>query len=139
MHRSARHTARTVPVIYEHHVTLACVNALEAVADVGFSRLASHYIATSVSELANNLLFHATQGGTITLAPVWRDERAGIEIIAEDDGPGIGDIGLAMQGGYSTRGGIGEGLPAVSRLMDEFEIASTLGNGTRVVARMWIP
>ena len=63
----------------------------------------------------------------------------GIEVVAEDDGPGIPDVGLAMQDGFSTSGGLGGGLPGVERLMDEFEITSAAGAGTRVVARKWQP
>jgi len=61
----------------------------------------------------------------------------GIEIIAEDDGPGIENLELALQDGFSTIEGLGSGLPGVKRLVDEFEITSTLGVGTRIVARKW--
>ena len=63
--------------------------------------------------------------------------KLGVEITATDDGPGIPDVGLAMQDGFSTSGGLGLGLPGVRRLMDEFEIHSTFGKGTRVKARKW--
>jgi len=104
---------------------------------IGFREVATHYVAISVSELANNLFFHATRGGTITLSPISRSGEAGIEIIAEDDGPGIPDVKLAMQDDFSTNGGLGGGLPGVERLMDEFEITSRVGIGTRVVVRKW--
>ncbi len=104
---------------------------------VGCKQVAAHYVAIAVSELANNLCFHATRGGTITLVPISRNGEAGIEIIAEDDGPGIPDVELAMQDDFSTNGGLGGGLPGVERLMDEFEITSAVGVGTRVVARKW--
>ena len=61
----------------------------------------------------------------------------GIEVVCKDDGPGIPDVKLAMQDGFTTNGGLGGGLPAVERLMDEFEIASTVGGGTRIAARKW--
>ena len=60
-----------------------------------------------------------------------------MEIISEDGGPGISDIPLAMTDGYSTRGGLGGGLPGVKRLMDEFEIFSEIGKGTRIITRKW--
>jgi len=110
----------------------------KAVAEaIGFKQVVTQYVATSVSELANNLFFHATRGGTITLVPISRNGEAGIEIIAEDDGPGIPNVKLAVQDDFSTNGGLGGGLPGVERLMDEFEITSTVGVGTRVVARKW--
>lgn len=68
---------------------------------------------------------------------VRRGGEIGIEVIAEDEGPGIPDLKAAMEDGFTTRGGLGGELPGVERLMDEFEIRSTVGVGTRVVARKW--
>lgn len=59
-------------------------------------------------------------------------------IIARDSGPGISDVARAMTDGYSTGGGLGLGLPGVRRLMDEFEITSTAGEGTVVQAKKWL-
>lgn len=121
----------------EYNVFEARLEAKYLAETMGFRHTHIFYIVTSVSELANNLFFHADQGGTITLATIQRDDASGIEIIVEDHGPGIPDIGLAMQDGFSTNGGLGGGLPGVERLMDEFEIASTVGAGTRIVTRKW--
>ena len=63
--------------------------------------------------------------------------RVGVELTLEDNGPGITDIEQAMQEGYTTSGGLGLGLPGTKRLMDEFEIASEVGRGTRVTVRKW--
>jgi serine/threonine-protein kinase RsbT len=60
-------------------------------------------------------------------------------IIASDTGPGIAVLDDAMRDGYSTSGGLGMGLPGVKRLMDDFEVCSRAGAGTRVVARKWKP
>jgi serine/threonine-protein kinase RsbT len=92
-----------------------------------------------VSELASNLFFHARGGRTITLIGVRRNGAVGIEVIAQDEGPGIDDVEAAMLDGFTTNGGLGGGLPGVERLMDEFEIESAPGTGTRVVARKWSP
>jgi serine/threonine-protein kinase RsbT len=62
----------------------------------------------------------------------------GIEIVCEDKGPGIENIDLAMQDGYSTSGGLGMGIPGARRLMNEFDIQSRLGAGTTVTCRKWI-
>lgn len=96
-------------------------------------------LSTAVSELANNLYFHTTQGGTITIRPLTEPDRTGIEVLCVDEGPGIPDIGLAMKDGYSTNRGLGAGLPGVRRLMDDFAIESVPGQGTRIRARMWRP
>jgi serine/threonine-protein kinase RsbT len=103
---------------------------------IGFNQLDTSYIVTSVSELASNLFRHAAGGGVITLA-VLNQARVGVKVIAEDDGPGISDVEAAMQDAFSTKGGIGKGLPGVKRMMDEFEITSKVGVGTRVVSRKW--
>ena len=106
---------------------------------MGFSRPRAYSLATAVSEFASNLYFHATSGGVLRLHPIRKDGRDGIEVIAEDDGPGIPDVENAMSDGYSTNGGLGSGLPGARRLMDEFEIESAQGCGTRVAARIWLP
>lgn len=130
-----RHSV-VIRVSEEHHIVQARQAARALAESVGFSQLETRYIVTSVSELASNLFHHATRGGVITTAVVMHD-CAGIEVIAEDDGPGIPDVKLAMQDGFSTSGGIGRGLPSVERMMDEFQITSTVGIGTRVVVRKW--
>jgi serine/threonine-protein kinase RsbT len=110
----------------------------ELAAGLGFSRSDQTVIATAISELARNILEYATVGD-IVLAETQRGARLGLAIAARDKGPGIPDVGLALQDGYSTGRGLGIGLPGVRRLMDEFEIASEAGKGTRVTARKWLP
>lgn len=127
----------TVRITAEHHISQTRRMVESMAMALGFKRITIFYIMTSVSELATNLLFHTDQGGTITLAPLIRNNNIGIEIIAEDQGPGIEDINLALQDGFSTNRGLGCGLPGVKRLMDEFEIRSTVGVGTRVSAIKW--
>lgn len=71
---------------------------------------------------------------------MWRLEqglRRGVMIEAADEGPGIGDIALALEDGFSTSGSLGLGLPGVRRLVDEFEIRSAPDRGTVVILRMW--
>jgi serine/threonine-protein kinase RsbT len=106
---------------------------------LGFRSAKVYRLATAVSELAFNLRFHAQPGGTIRVACLTDRHRLGIEIVAEDQGPGIPDINLAMMDGYSTNRGLGGGLPGARRLMDEFSIQSEVGVGTKVVARLWRP
>ena len=82
---------------------------------------------------------HAFPGGTIRIFRIEDGKKVGLEIVAQDKGPGIPDVELAMQDGYSTNRGLGSGLPGAQRLMDEFSIESELGVGTRIVARLWRP
>jgi len=93
-------------------------------------------VATAISELARNIVRYAVRG-EVTLRLINDNGKRGIEVVAADDGPGIPDIGLAMQDGYSTSGGLGLGLPGTRRLMGEFEIASSFGKGTTVTVRRW--
>ena len=128
-----------VGVTKEHHIA-GSRGAARALAEaISFRGAAAFYVATCVTELAHNLIRHATRGGTITVTALRRSGEIGIEVVAEDDGPGIPDVAQAMRDGFSTSGGLGGGLPGVKRLMDELEITSTAGVGTRVVARKWQP
>ena len=63
--------------------------------------------------------------------------RSGIEVVASDDGPGIADVELAMQDGYTSGNGLGLGLPGARRLVDEFELRTALGSGTSIRLVKW--
>jgi serine/threonine-protein kinase RsbT len=106
-------------------------------ARAGFDEVHQFLIATAASEVATNIVKYAGKG-EVTLRIIQRDGRVGVEIIAYDEGPGIGDIEQAMQEHFSTtRGSLGLGLPSVKRIMDEFEIKSERGRGTIVSAKKW--
>lgn len=104
---------------------------------LGFSGDAAQEITLVVAELTSNLVKHASHG-CLTLRPVTFGDRTGIEVEATDDGPGIADIERSITDGYSTRGTLGYGLGTVNRLMDELDINSECGSGTRIVCRRWI-
>jgi serine/threonine-protein kinase RsbT len=108
----------------------------ELASHCGFPSTDLAVVATAISELARNIVRYAVRGEVI-LRLVDNNGKRGIEVVAADDGPGIPDIALAMQDGYSTSGGLGLGLPGTRRLMDEFEIASDFGKGTTVTVRRW--
>ena len=93
-------------------------------------------MATAISEIARNIVQYAGQG-EIEFRGVMRRGRRGLLIIARDHGPGIPDIALAMQDGYSTSKGMGLGLPGARRLMDDFKIVSEVGKGTTVSMVKW--
>lgn len=103
---------------------------------LGFSSSELTLIATAISELARNILVYARRG-EIRMRLVDRAGRSGISIEAIDEGPGIHDLRLALQDGYSTSRSLGLGLPGVKRLMDEFDIQSAPGKGTHVTVRKW--
>lgn len=103
---------------------------------MGFSASDATLVATAISELARNIL-HYAGNGEILLGKVNGKDRVGIAIIARDQGPGIEDVELAARDGFSTSGGLGLGLPGVRRIMDEFTIDSSMGNGTTVTIVKW--
>ncbi len=104
---------------------------------MGFNQADQTRVETVISELARNILLYVGQGG-ITVTSLRGEKGPGIEIVALDHGPGISDVELAMKDGYSTSGGLGAGLPAARRLMDDFEIISAPGQGTKVRAVKWL-
>ena len=129
-------TTTTLSVRLESDILAARQQGREVAERVGFTGSDLALIATAISEVARNIVVHAG-GGAIVISEL-ADGRAGIEIVARDDGPGILDVELAMQDGYSTVDSLGLGLPGARRLMDEFTIESQEGHGTTVVMRKWI-
>jgi serine/threonine-protein kinase RsbT len=91
---------------------------------------------TAASELARNTLLHGG-GGLVELQVVEDGDRRGLKLVFEDKGPGIPDVELAMKDGYTTGQGMGLGLGGSKRLVHEFEIRSTPGQGTRVSILRW--
>ena len=94
-------------------------------------------IVTAASELARNVYRFAGSGSMIC-SIITADGNVGIEMVFEDNGPGIEDIERAMGKGYTTGGGLGLGLPGTKRLMDEMEIESEFGKGTKITIRKWL-
>jgi len=105
--------------------------------EIGFSLVDQTKIITAASELARNAATHGG-GGTLLLEKLNDENRRGLRLTFEDQGPGIADIDLAMKEGYSTGGGLGLGLSGSRRLVNEFSISSRLGEGTRVSITKWI-
>lgn len=93
-------------------------------------------LVTAASEIARNTLEYGG-GGTLQLEELRDGLRQGVRLVFEDQGPGIPDIERAMTDGYSTGTGMGLGLGGTRRLVDEFDIASTPGAGTRVTITKW--
>jgi serine/threonine-protein kinase RsbT len=86
--------------------------------------------------LARNVFLYAGSG-VVRYRVLNGCERVGIELIVEDHGPGIADIDQAMQPGYTSGRGLGLGLPGAKRLMDEMEIESEAGKGTKITVKKW--
>ncbi|MDB6115214.1 MAG: anti-sigma regulatory factor [Lacunisphaera sp.] len=109
----------------------------ELAMELGFSGSEITLVAAAISEIARNILDHAKRG-EVNFSVTQKNGQQCLQIVAQDQGPGIADIPRAMQYGYSTRGGLGVGLPGAKWLMDEFEIESTVGKGTKITMRKWL-
>ena len=128
---------RRLSIENEMDVTRAVLETVSFCTAVGIDRGRGQMVATAVSELARNIVKYATRGDVI-LRPCVGQSGDGVEIVVEDDGPGIDDLEQAMQDHFSTSGTLGLGLPGVKRMMDEFAIESQRGRGTRVTIRKWL-
>lgn len=107
--------------------------ALEA----GFSILDQTKVITAASELARNIIDYGG-GGEVKLALVKNErEKPGVQLIFEDQGPGIENVDLALTDGFTTGGGLGMGLSGSKRLMSEFSLETEKGKGTRVTVTKW--
>ena len=105
----------------------------------GFNKTNEVLLATAASELSVNILRYAISGEVI-LRTVEENisKKIGIEILAQDKGPGIKDLELALSESYTTyKNSLGQGLPSVVRIMDSFEIESIKNMGTRIVTCKW--
>jgi serine/threonine-protein kinase RsbT len=127
----------SIPINIEADIFIARQNSREIATNFGFGTIDVALIATAVSELTRNIITYAGKG-KLTLELIEEQRRKGIRVVASDEGPGIENIELALQDGFSTSGSLGLGLPGVRRLMDDFEIHSKFGSGTSITAKKWL-
>jgi serine/threonine-protein kinase RsbT len=120
----------------EFDIVLARQKGREVSKELQFGGVDQARITTAISELARNIYLYAGSG-QITISILEENGRRGIHILAADNGPGINDIRMVLQDGFSTSGGLGAGLPGVKRLMDTFDIDSVPGTGTTVTISKW--
>jgi anti-sigma regulatory factor (Ser/Thr protein kinase)/serine/threonine protein phosphatase PrpC len=106
-------------------------------AAVGFDGRAVEEVAIAAGELASNLIKHAG-GGELRLTRLADYGRFGMQLESIDRGPGIPDVEHAMADGFSTAGGIGYGLGAINRLMDEVDVRPGANRGTHIIGKRWV-
>ncbi len=126
-----------IPVSSEIDIVTARQKGREMASRLGFSNTDLVLIATAISEVVRNIVEYAKKG-ELCLNILQEGGKSGIVVIARDKGPGIPNIKLAMQDGYTTGHSLGLGLPGAKRLMDEFEIISEVGKGTTVTMKKWV-
>jgi len=120
----------------EGDIVVARRTVRDAAAQAGFSVTDVTRIVTAASELARNVFKYAGEG-VLRWRQLEENGRVGLELVFVDQGPGIADIQLALQEGYSTGAGLGLGLPGAKRLMDELDIQSAVGRGTTITLKKW--
>ena len=127
---------RMIVIWTEADTVSAALAVREMAEDAGMSSGAASALATAVSELTTNVVKYAGRG-RLTLRSVKRMGQPGLEAVVRDAGPGIDDLETAMEEHVSTGGTLGLGLPGTKRLVDEFEVDTGPGRGTRVRVVKW--
>jgi serine/threonine-protein kinase RsbT len=128
-------SSETIPVVSEPDIVVARRRVREVAVKIGLSLVDLTKLVTAASELARNTLIHGG-GGSMTLENL-NGPRLGVRLIFEDNGPGIPDIQMALRDGFTTGFGLGLGLSGTKRLVNEFDIQSEVGHGTKVTITRW--
>jgi serine/threonine-protein kinase RsbT len=132
-----RHLAKGSLPLIDNYDVVACRQMVGHIAaELKFSATGQTMLVTAASELARNTVIHG-RGGTFSWAVVQNDRKLGLRLWFEDSGPGIPDVHLAMTNGWTSGTGLGLGLPGAKRLVNDFELRSTPGQGTCVVVTRW--
>jgi serine/threonine-protein kinase RsbT len=125
-----------LPLGNEHDIVLARQNVRRMTQQIGFSLVDQTKMVTAASELARNALIYGG-GGTMRCEQLDNGARRGLKLTFSDQGPGIPDLQTAMTDGWSSGTGLGMGLSGARRLVNQFEIHSRVGEGTRVSITRW--
>jgi signal transduction histidine kinase len=107
-----------------------------AARELGFDNVTQIKLATVASELTRNIYEYA-QTGSVHVSLIERGEQRGLELVCEDNGPGINDVEQILSGNFQSKTGLGKGIAGSQRLMDEFRIQTAPGKGTRIEAVKW--
>jgi len=124
------------PLRSEHDIVLARQQVRRLTQELKFSLVDQTKMVTAASELARNALIYG-KGGTMHWEILQTEARRGLRLLFADEGPGIPNIDLAMTDGWTSGNGLGMGLTGAKRLVNEFELDTTVGGGTRVTIVRW--
>jgi len=128
--------SETLPIRMETHVVEARQMVRKWAIDLKFTLTEQTKLVTAASEIARNTLIYG-KGGDVTLDLVSDKGRTGLRLTFVDQGPGIPDIELALRDGYTSGSGLGLGLSGSKRLVHDFDISSSVGNGTKITLTRW--
>jgi serine/threonine-protein kinase RsbT len=126
----------TVPIASSSDVVLARQKVRQWAIEMKFTLVDQTKLVTAASELARNALEHG-KGGQMVIEQVENSIKNGLKLVFEDRGPGISDVDAALRDGFTTGGGMGLGLGGSKRLVNDFQIESEPGKGTRVTVVRW--
>jgi serine/threonine-protein kinase RsbT len=126
----------THPVHIEQDVVMARQLARKLAQECGMRLIDLTKMVTAVSELARNTMVYGG-GGDMDWQIIEEGVRNGLRITFRDEGPGIPDLKLAMTDGWTSGSGLGLGLTGAKRLVDEFELDTAPGAGTRITITRW--
>jgi len=126
----------TLPLASEQHIVAARQTVRTLCQTLKLSLVDQTKMVTAASELSRNTLIHGG-GGRMRWELVEAGMRQGLRLHFEDEGPGIADIAMAMTDGYTSKSGMGLGLPGSKRLVNDFMIDSAPGQGTCVSITKW--
>jgi serine/threonine-protein kinase RsbT len=125
-----------LPVKTEHDIVLARQTVRRLTQETGFSLVDQTKMVTAASELARNTVKYGG-GGLLVCEVLTEGARTGLRLTFKDEGPGIENLEMAMMDGWTSGKGLGMGLSGSKRLVNEFDIQSTPGSGTRVMITRW--
>jgi serine/threonine-protein kinase RsbT len=126
----------SLPLLTEQNIVTSRQMVRALCQDMKLSLVDQTKMITAASELSRNTLIHGG-GGRMRWEFVERDGRRGLQLHFEDEGPGITDLALALTDGWTSGTGMGLGLPGSRRLVNDFDIHSAAGQGTRVSITKW--
>ncbi|MFD2245623.1 anti-sigma regulatory factor [Pontibacter ruber] len=129
-------TKDTMQIVREQDVVPFRNRVREYATKIGMSLVNQTKLITAASELVRNMLKYAS-GGKVILEIISKNAQSGVRLTFVDEGPGIENVQQAMQDGFSTGKSLGLGLPGARRLVNEFNISSTPGQGTTVTVIHW--
>ena len=126
----------THPINIEQDVVLARQLTRKLAQECGMRLIDLTKLVTAVSELARNTMVYGG-GGDMDWQILDENARTGLRLVFRDEGPGIPDLKLAMTDGWTSGNGLGLGLTGAKRLVEEFELDTTPGKGTRITITRW--
>ncbi|HUR15718.1 MAG TPA: anti-sigma regulatory factor [Candidatus Limnocylindrales bacterium] len=125
-----------MPIRTEQDIVLARQGVRKLSQEIGLGIVDQTKMVTAASELARNTLVYG-RGGEMRCELLLEGLRHGLRVHFVDEGPGIPDLGQAMTDGWTSGTGMGLGLSGAKRLVNEFEIDTAVGRGTRVTITRW--